>query len=58
MPATENVAVVLTTLALAKLTVPGPLTLDHETVTAPGGLGSPSSLTEPESRALDGSRIV
>src|SRR5262245_50679497 len=54
----ENVAVVLTAFALAKLTVPGPLPLVQVTVTAPGGLGLPSSLTEPESAAPAGSVMV
>ena len=58
VPAAEKLAVVLTALAFAKLTVPGPLTFDQTVVTAPGGLGNPSSVTLPASVALDGSVIV
>src|SRR5262249_44962016 len=41
-----------------KLTVPGPLPLLQATVNIPGGLGSPSSLTVPESAADAGSVMV
>ena len=57
MPAMLKVAVVLSALALAKVTVPGPLTLLHDEVTvAPAGL--PSSDTLPLSEALAGRVIV
>jgi hypothetical protein len=41
-------------LGLAKVTVPGPDTLVHAAVTAPGGFGSPSSPTAPDSVAAAG----
>ena len=47
MPATEKVAVVVFAVGLAKVTVPGPLSFDHVTVTVAGGLGKPSSVTVP-----------
>jgi hypothetical protein len=42
----------------AKVTVPGPETFDQVVVTAPGGLGRPSSVTVPSSVALAGRVIV
>ena len=39
VPKSENVAVVSTAFALPNVTVPGPLTLVHVVVNAPGGLG-------------------
>ena len=47
VPAAEKVAVVLAAFGLANVTVPGPLSLLHEYVNAPGGFGSPSSVAEP-----------
>src|SRR5512132_4587350 len=58
VPDAEKLAVVSTALALPKLTVPGPLTLLHVVVTAPGGLGRPSSVTVPSRLAALGSVIV
>jgi hypothetical protein len=48
------VAVVEAAAGFAKVTVPGPETLVHAAVTAPGGLGRPSSLAEPASVAAAG----
>ena len=50
-----NVAVVSTDEALAKLAVPGPLTMDHVVVSVPPA-GWPSSVTVPSSAALAGMR--
>ena len=40
--------------ASPNVTVPGPLTSLHATVTVPGGSGSPSSLTDPASVSVFG----
>ena len=45
-------------LAFWNVTVPGPLPLLQVVVTAPGGLGSPSSVTVPSSVAPAGSVMV
>ena len=55
-PLVEKLAVVLTLVALANVTVPGPLTLLHATVSRFDG--NPSSVAEPLSVAVDGSVIV
>ena len=47
MPDPEKSAVVATAEASPNVTVPGPLTLDQRVVTAPGGVGWPSSDTVP-----------
>lgn len=47
VPGVEKEAVVAGAAALPKVTVPGPFTLLHVTVTAPGGFGRPSSVTVP-----------
>src|SRR2546426_1032902 len=57
-PAAEKVAVVLSALEALNVTVPGPLTLLHMMVSAPGGLGSPSSVAVPVRLAAFGSVIV
>ena len=44
---------VLAALTLANVTVPGPFTLAHVKVRAPGGFGSPSSLADPAKAALN-----
>src|SRR5687768_4770215 len=54
VPAAEKVAVVSTADALSNVTVPGPLTNVHSVATAPGGFGSPSSVTVPSRAADDG----
>ena len=56
-PGAEKLAVVSTAVALAKVTVPGPLTWLHVVLIAPGGLGSPSSVTVP-SRVADAGRVI
>ncbi len=43
--------------AFANVTVPGPLTIDQAALTAPGGFGSPSSLTAPF-RLADAGRMI
>ena len=43
---------------LAKVTVPGPLTLDHAQVNNPGGSGNPSSVTVPFKVATAGRVMV
>src|SRR3954449_8829132 len=43
MPGAEKVALVAATVSLSNVTLPGPETLDHLTVKAPGGTGRPSS---------------
>ena len=58
MPAAEKLAVVSTALESPKVTVPGPDVLVHLVVTAPGGLGRPSSVTVPSRLALSGSVIA
>src|SRR4029079_473179 len=58
VPACEKLTVVLAALALAKVAVPGPFTLLHWSVRAPGGLGKPSSLALPVRLALLGKVIV
>ncbi len=58
MPSAEKLAVVSTALASPKVTVPGPLTWLQVVVTAPGGSGSPSSVTVPSRAALSGKVIV
>ncbi len=58
VPSVEKLAVVSTALASPKVTVPGPLTWLQVVVTAPGGFGSPSSLTVPSSVAEAGKVIV
>src|SRR6266542_3104875 len=58
VPVAEKVAVVLFAWALAKVTLPDPPTLLQVVVTAPGGLGSPSSVTVPPSTALLGKTMV
>ena len=57
-PDVENVAVVAAAFGLAKVTVPGPLTIDQVMVTAPGGFGSPSSVTVPARVAAAGKVTV
>ena len=54
VPAFANVTVVVSAAGFAKVTLPGPLTLDQATVTAPGGFGSPSSVAVPVSDAVPG----
>src|SRR6266536_1917088 len=49
--------VVVGELPLAKVTVPGPLSVDQVVVTA-GGLGKPSSVTTPLSVALPGRVMI
>ena len=56
VPAVENVAVVLSALAFAKLTVPGPLNFDQVAWRIP--LGRPSSVAVPERFAPAGKIIV
>ncbi len=51
-------AVVESALALAKVTVPVPLTLDQVVVTLAGGLGSPSSVAVPTRLAVAGRVMV
>src|SRR5678815_440879 len=58
MPACEKLTVVLAAFALAKVAVPGPLTLLHWRRSAAGGLGKPSSLAAPVRLALLGKVIV
>ena len=58
VPACEKLTVVLAALALAKVAVPGPLTLLHWRVSAFGGLGKPSSLAVPLRLALLGKVMV
>jgi hypothetical protein len=58
VPTAENNTVVLTTSGSVNVTVPGPLTCVHVTVTVAGGLGNPSSVTVPFNKALAGSVIV
>ena len=58
LPVLANRAVVLSALALAKVTVPGPLTFLQVVVRAPGGFGSPSSEAVPASGAPFGRVIV
>ncbi len=58
VPAVEKVAVVEAALALAKVTVPGPLTTVHAMVRVPGGLGKPSSVTVPTKLAAAGKAMV
>src|SRR2546429_9834926 len=53
--AIEKAAVVFNALALANVTVPGPLNFVHPNVRSPGGMGRPSSLAVPFSVALAGS---
>src|SRR5260370_17851606 len=43
---------------LAKLTIPGPLDSDQLMVTRPGGVGRPSSLSEPAKAAAAGRVMV
>ena len=57
VPATLNWAVVAADCASANVTVPGPLTWLHVTVSVPGG-GRPSSVTVPPSVAALGSVMV
>ena len=57
VPAVENVAVVLNARALANVTVPGPLTLVHITVSALPN-GKPSSVAVPTSLTGAGSVIT
>ena len=56
VPAVENVAVVLSALRFAKVTVPGPLNLLHVVWSVP--FGKPSSVTAPERLAPAGSVMV
>ena len=56
VPATEKHAVVLKTFALPKVTVPGPLYIDHVVVRMPDG--RPSSLAVPVKFAQDGKGSV
>jgi hypothetical protein len=58
VPGTANVAVVAGAEASANVTAPGPLTVLHVYVNAPGGFGRPSSVAEPLKLALFGSVIV
>ena len=58
LPAIEKVAVVVRALALPKVTVPGPLTIDQVVVTVPGGVGRPSSEADPARAAVAGKVIV
>ena len=58
MPAAEKLALVSIAFGLAKVTVPGPETFVQVVVTAPGGLGRPSSVTVPSSAAFAGRLIV
>ena len=58
VPACEKLAVVLAALALAKVAVPGPLNLLHLRVSAPGGLGKPSSVAVATRLAVLGNVIV
>ena len=44
--------------AFANVTVPGPSYFDQVVVTAPGGVGNPSSVTVPSSDAVSGSVTV
>ena len=58
MPAVEKLAVVDKRLEFPNVTVPGPLTILHVVVIAPGGFGSPSSVAVPLNAALLGNVIV
>jgi hypothetical protein len=51
-PPAEKAAPVLAAVGSTNVTVPGPLTLVHVYVNAPGGFGSPSSVAEPFKTAL------
>ena len=55
-PFVEKLARVFAVAAFVNVTVPGPLTLLHASVSVPEG--NPSSVAEPESVAVDGSVIV
>src|SRR5205814_693167 len=57
-PPAEKAAPVLAAAGSTNVTVPGPLTLVHEYVNAPGGFGSPSSVAEPLKVAALGRVIV
>jgi hypothetical protein len=54
VPTAENLALVLTDVLLPHVIEPGPETLDQLSVVAPGGVGSPSSVTAPFSCATFG----
>ena len=56
VPEVENVAIVVTALAFAKLTVPGPLNFDQVVCSVP--FGKPSSVAVPERFAPAGKVIV
>jgi hypothetical protein len=58
VPSIEKLAEVLSALASANVTVPGPLTLDQVVVSIAGGLGNPSSVAVPLRLADAGSVIV
>ena len=58
VPGTANVAVVAGAEASANVTTPGPLTVLHVYVNAPGGFGRPSSVAEPLKLTPFGSVIV
>ena len=57
-PAAENVAVVSMAEASPNVTSPGPETLLQVVVTAPGGLGRPSSVTVPSRFAEAGGNMI
>ena len=56
VPEVENVAVVVSALAFAKLTVPGPLNFDQVVCSVP--LGKPSSVAVPDRLAPAGNVMV
>ena len=58
VPGSANVAVVIGADASTNVTAPGPLTVLHVYVNAPGGFGRPSSVAEPLRLAAAGRVIV
>jgi hypothetical protein len=58
VPSIEKLAEVFSALASPNVTVPGPLTVDHIVVNAPGGLGNPSSVAVPLRLADAGSVTI
>ena len=57
MPGDEKLPVVAGAVGFENVTVPGPLTFDQVAVTWPGGVGRPSSVTEPCKKAVAGRTI-
>ena len=58
VPALGKVAVVSTAPTSAKTTVPGPLTWLQLVLTAPGGSGSPSSITVASRKTLSSGKVI